>query len=300
MDLRNLRYFVTVVEEQNIGRAATKLNMSQPPLSRQIHLLEEELGVPLLYRTPKGVEATNAGHILFQDARNILALLHRAEDRTRLAGEGRLGRIDIGVFGSNILSIRSLLFAFRQKHPDVEVVVHTMDKVEQINALREHRLTVGFNLLGVRLDDIASEVVIHERLIATLHVDHPLARAKAISLQDLSEEPLVIYSSGPRPNLVDVVFGMFRKAGVQPGMIHEVVDSFTAVTLVAGGFGICLVPEAVAMLKLPEVAYLPLKKPARSTVDLHAIYRRDDSSLILQAFLGTLKDMANSSDPHLI
>lgn len=294
MNLRSLRYFVAVVEEQHIGRAAKKLSLSQPPLTRQMQQLEAELGVPLLLRTSKGVEPTNAGLILFEEARNILTLVSRAEDRVRLAGAGRFGRIDIGVFGSNVLSVPPLLFAFRQNYPDVEVVIHTMNKTEQIDALRERRLTVGFNLLGAALDDIASRVVSRERLIVTLRADHPLARKKEISLRDLSSHPLVIYSSGPRPNLIDLVFSLFRREGVQPGVVHEVVDSLTAVTLVAAGFGTCLVPEAVSMLKLPEVIYLPLKKSPAPTVDLHVIYRRDDSSPILSAFLSTLKKVASA------
>ncbi|HEY9281735.1 MAG TPA: LysR family transcriptional regulator [Eoetvoesiella sp.] len=298
MDTRRLRYFVAVVEEQNIGRAAIKLNMSQPPLTRQIQELESEIGVQLLHRTPKGVEATNAGLLLFHEARNILSLLRSVEDRTRLAGQGRLGKIAIGIFGSNVLSVPPLLFSFRQQHPDVDVVVHTMDKVEQINALRERRLLIGFNLLGVQLDDIASEAIIQERLITALRLDHPLAQKKALTLRELSGHPLVVYSSGPRPNLIDIVFGLFRKANVQPGVVHEVVDSLTAVALVAAGFGVCLVPEAVSQLKLPGITYLPLASSPSPTVDLHAIYRRDDSSALLQAFLTTVKEVSANSSEH--
>ena len=288
MDLRQLKYFMAVVEEKNIGRAAARLHMAQPPLSRQIRQLEENLGVPLFLRTPKGVEVTNAGALLREEARNILALVSRAEERTRLAGQGRLGRIDIGVFGTNVLAIPDLLLAFRQRHPLVDVVLHTMNKDDQIAGLRERRIMAGFNLLGVRLADIASAVIKREHLIVALRKNHPLAKHKSVTLRQLCAHPLVIYASGPRPNLVDVVFGLFQAEGLQPQVAQEVVDSVTAIALVAAGTGPCLVPEHATVLQMPGVIYRPLRNARSTLLDLHCIFRRDDESPILRAFLNTV------------
>src|ERR1700759_5172966 len=146
MDFRRLRYFVVLAEEGNFGRAANRLNMSQPPLTRQIQQLEEDVGAQLFLRTRKGVRMTNAGQVLFEEARNMLVLSARARERTRLAGLGQSGRLDIGVFGSNILAIPQLLQTFRLRYPDIELAIHAMNKEDQLEALYDRRITAGFNL----------------------------------------------------------------------------------------------------------------------------------------------------------
>jgi DNA-binding transcriptional LysR family regulator len=168
MDLTRLRYFVAVAEEANIGRAARRLNISQPPLTRQIQQLEAEVGTPLLQRTRRGVQMTNAGQVLFEEARNILVLATRARERTRRAGLGQSGRLDIGLFGSNILAVPQLLHTFRTQFPDIEVIVHAMNKETQLEALYDRRVTVGFNLLGLKLAGIANENVRSEPLMVAI------------------------------------------------------------------------------------------------------------------------------------
>ncbi len=140
MDLRHLRYFVAVAEEKNIGRAAVRLHISQPPLTRQIQQLEEDLGVQLFNRTPRGMELTPAGELLLDEARNIRSVVEQATERTQRAGQGKLGRLDIAVFGSGILdAIPKLLLTFSRAFPDVKVVLHNMNKEAQIQALRQKR-----------------------------------------------------------------------------------------------------------------------------------------------------------------
>ena len=294
MDLRRLRYFVAVAEEANIGRAASRLSISQPPLTRQMQQLEEEVGTPLFQRTRKGVQMTNAGQVLLEEARNILFLATRARERTRMAGLGQSGRLEIGVFGSNILVIPQLLHAFRLHFPDVDVIVHAMNKEKQLEALYDRRVTVGFNLLGLKLAGIANEKVRSEPLMVAINVADPLSKRSSISLKEISGRPMVIFASGPRPNLMDMVFALCLEEGFQPDISQEVVDSLTAVALVAAGFGISLVPAAVSQLGLPGVVFRRLKKSPSVTVDINCIYRRDDTSPILQAFLKTIRSMRNA------
>ena len=138
MDLRHLKYFIAVAEELNIGRAALRLCISQPPLTRQIQQLEEELGVQLFIRTPRGVELTQAGEMFYEEASNIRSLVEQAIERTKRAVQGKLGRLDIGIFGTGTLgTIPKLLQLFRDTNPDVVVGLHTMSKAEQIEALRQ-------------------------------------------------------------------------------------------------------------------------------------------------------------------
>jgi DNA-binding transcriptional LysR family regulator len=265
--------------------------MAQPPLTRQIHQLEAEVGSALFLRTRRGVQMTNAGNVLFEEARNLLELAKRAKERTRLAGVGQSGRLDIGVFGSNMLAVPDLLLEFRARYPEIHIAIHPMNKEKQLEALYDRRTTVGFNLLGLKLAGIANERVRAEPLVIAINETDPLAAKPAIGLKELATRPMIIFASGPRPNLVDFVFALCLEEGFQPQISQEIVDSVTAVALVAGGFGVSLVPAAASHLKLPNVAFRPIKRSPPVTVDLHCIYRSDDTSPILQAFLRTIRDM---------
>jgi DNA-binding transcriptional LysR family regulator len=295
MDLRRLRYFVVVAEEANIGRAAARLNISQPPLTRQIQQLEDDVGTSLFQRTRKGVRLTNAGEVLFEEARNLLVLASRARERTRRAGLGQSGRLDVGVFGSNILAIPQLLATFRRNFPDVDVVVHALNKEKQLEALYDRRVTVGFNLLGLKLAGIGNEKVQAEPLMIAIGANDPLSKRASIALADIADRPMVIFASGPRPNLMDMIFALCLEEGFQPTISQEVVDSVTAVSLVAAGFGVSLVPATVSQLNLPGVVFRRLNRSPPVTVDLNCIYRRDDTSLILLAFLETIRTMRKAS-----
>lgn len=291
MDLRHLRYFIAVAEEQNIGRAATRLHMSQPPLTRQIQQLEEELGVQLFVRTPRGMELTPAGELLLEEARNIRAVVEQATERTQRAGQGRLGRLDIGIFGSAILDlIPNLLREFRAAYPDVRLVLHSMNKGEQIEALRQRRISIGFNRLLTPLPDIATELVATEALLVALPEHHPLAQQALVPFAALAEQPLVLFPTGSRPSFIDRAIGLCQQAGFVPQVAQEVGDTVTAIALVSAGFGASLVSASTAAMRLPGVVYRPLAGlPENAHIDLSCIYRSDDHSPILAAFLEVVR-----------
>jgi len=298
VDLRHLRYFIAVAEEENIGRAAARLHISQPPLTRQIQQLEEELGVMLFTRTPRGMVLTQAGELFLAEARNIRALVEQATERTQRAGQGKLGRLDVGIFGSGILdAIPKLLLAFRNQHPDVKVVLHTMTKAEQIEALRQRRITVGFNRMVAGLDDLAVQQVATESLLLALPVDHPLAAHEAIDFGDLRHHPMILFPTGARPSFIDKVIGLCVESGFQPQISQEVGDAVTGVALVASGFGVCMVPESATTLQFPGVVYRPfLNAGANFVVDLSCIYRKDDQSPILAEFLRTVDEYSTGEE----
>jgi DNA-binding transcriptional LysR family regulator len=291
MELRTLRYFVAVAEELHVGRAARRLNMAQPPLTRQIQQLEREVGSPLFVRTGRGVQLTNAGHVLLDEGRNLLLLAGRAADRTRLAGLGRSGRLDIGVFGSNMLAVPDLVLAFSRRHPDVQLAFHAMNKQEQLQALYDRKTTVGFNFLGLKLAGISNEILREEPLVAAIAADDPLATAASVTLPDLADRHFVVSASGPRPNLLDLVFALCLEGGFRPHVSQEVADSVTAVALVGAGLGVSIVPSAAAALRLPGVVFKRIAHSKPVTVELHCIYRSDDASPVLQAFLQTVRNM---------
>lgn len=291
MDLRHLRYFIAVAEEKNIGRAAVRMHISQPPLTRQIQQLEAELGVTLFIRTPRGVELTEAGELFLAEARNIRSVVEQATERTQRAGQGKLGRLDIAIFGSAILDVvPKLLRAYKSAFPHVKIVLHTMNKGEQIEALRQRRISVGFNRILSPTPGITAELVTTEALLLAVNTAHPLAARPVVPFKALAGQPLVLFPTGVRPSFVDTVIGLCRSAGFMPEVSQEVGDAATGVALVAGGFGLCLVPESATVLALPGVVYRPLSGvPAPGAVDLSCIYRSDDQSPLLAAFLAVVR-----------
>jgi len=291
MEFRQLKYFIAVAEELNIGRAATRLHISQPPLTRQIQQLEEEFGTLLFLRTARGVELTDAGEMFLRDARNIRDLMEQAVERVREAGQGKLGKMDIGIFGSGILDvIPKVLHAFRASHPNVQIALHQMSKTEQIEALRQHRIIAGFNRLLSPLPDIASELVMIESIMVAVNENHPLAAKPAILLKELAGQPLILFPSGIRPSFIDKIWDLCAAEGFEPQVAQEVGDAPTSVALVAAGFGLSLVPEAASSLSVPGVVYRRLANAPDAVVDLSCIYRNDETSPLLQAFLQTIRE----------
>ena len=290
MELRHLRYFVCVAEELNIGKAAMRLHISQPPLTRQIQQLEDQVGAQLFRRTTKGVELTDAGRVLYEDARHILGLAKRAAERSHKAGLGVLGRIDVAIFGSGIFgAIPKLLRQFRASYPEVNIVLHNMDKEQQIDALRHRSITIAFNRLMRPVEGLTSEIVLTEALFVALPSDHALCARTAVVMQELQGQPLVLYPTGTRPSFIDRVHQLCRETGFLPEVAQEVGDVVHALALVASGSVLCLVSESATHLALPGVTYRPVYHPTEARVDLCAIYRDDDQSEILRAFLNSLR-----------
>ena len=300
MDIRQIRYFVAVAEERNIGRAAKRLFISQPPLTRQIQQLEDELQVRLFERTAKGVELTSAGQLFLNESRNILSLIEQAQERTQRAGKGQLGRLDVAIFGSGILNtIPDILKRFKTAYPGVNIVLHQMGKAEQIEALRQKRISVGFNRLLAPLPDIDSTMILQDKLMVAVRDDHPLATKPLINLKELDNEPIVVFPKGARPNFVDLVSRVFQEAGVTMNITQTVIDAVTGIALVSGGFGFCLIPSSASVLQLPGVKYIPLGGlPDNATVDLSCIYLKDDHSPLLSAFLAVVHEYKSQLNHH--
>lgn len=288
MELRQVRYFVTLAEELNFSRAATRLHMTQPPLTRQIQQLEESLGVQLFTRSNRGVTLTDSGQTFLQEARQLLSLAEQTMDRTRLADRGAIGRIDIGVFGSAILDVvPQLLQSFRSAFPKVVVTLATMGKVAQIRALREGRLTIAFNRFLPHEPDMVVETVLEEPLCVAMNRHHRLVARDDIGLAELVDEPFILFPNRGRPSLADEVVGLCRARGFEPQVVQETSDVLSCIALVATGCGVSLVPSSTTRLKLAGVRYVPLAEPA-PRVELNCMYRKGDASPILRAFLDIL------------
>ena len=299
MDLRDMRYFLAVAEEGHMGRAANRLHLSQPPLTRHIQALEEKLGVPLFLRTPKGMALTEAGLTLLQEVPNLLELAQQAAERTRLAGQGWIGRLDVGLFGSGVLDvIPRILAQFHQARPDVKIVLHNLTKDAQLQALRERRITVGFNRLVPAAPDISTMTVLRESLMVALPAVHPLLVLPSLRIRDLANVPLILYPNVPMRGLAQEVSDAFHAEGVPLRVEQEVEDVLTAVALVSAGFGMAVTTQSASNLRLPGVAFRPLHSSQLKELELSCLYRTDDRSRALQAFLEVVRSFADSHHPR--
>jgi len=298
MNLRQLRYFVALAQDKNFGRAAARLHISQPPLTRQIRALEQSLGAQLFHRTSKGVELTEVGKVLLEESSNLLAVAQRTQERVERRAQGLVGCLDIGLFTSSILDvIPRILATFHAQRPDVQLGLHTMNKPQQIEALLERRIDIGFNRLVPVTPGIRVEVVARERMLVALPKDHELCTRERLSLVDLEDQPMVVYPNVPLTGLAQQVAEAFRNEGRRLRVVQEVEDVLTCLSLVSAGFGICITTGPASRLGLPNVVYLPLCSPWLADIELNCLYREEDRSILLNEFLTVIRSMEHTDIP---
>ncbi|MEO3828850.1 LysR substrate-binding domain-containing protein [Actinomadura sp. B10D3] len=276
MDLRHLRYFVAVAEELHFGRAAERLTMAQPPLSQAIRRLETELGVELLHRSTRRVDLTDAGRAYLARARTILGEVDEAAHEARRVAAGAVGHLAVGCVGSATYSLLPALSrGLSRELPGVDFSFRgEMLVPDQVAALR----TGGIDLALLRppIADLSLTVLPlrRDRLVVAVPADHPGAALPRVGVADLADAHLIVHSADRRSVMYDVVLGLFRDAGVEPRIRHEVGETSTLITLVAGGLGVAVVPEPVAVLALDGVVFRPLVRPS-AQVDLAIAHRTD-------------------------
>lgn len=279
MELRHLRYFVSVAEELSFTAAAIRLRVSQPPLSQQIRQLEQELRTALFTRTSRRVELTAAGAVFLEHARAILAQADQATEQARAIGLGRIGTLDIGMTGSVLLGpLGSLVAAFGARFPQVVVRLHEMSPQEQQAALHARRTDISFLRRPADDPDLVTELAWSERVGVALPQHHPLAARRQLRLSDLRDESLAFL------RLKDSRFAQYLwdcciEAGFAPRISQQVVEAYSLVSLVAAGLGIALVPECIRNLSRSGVVYRPLKEPAPAA-DVKMLYRPDHTAVV--------------------
>jgi DNA-binding transcriptional LysR family regulator len=268
MDLRLLRYFVSVAEEGNFNRAAERLHIAQPPLSRAIQQLEAHIGAPLLERSMRPLRLTDIGKLLYAQALQVLRRMEDVEALVKSAAVSKRRQFVIGFVASTIYArLPELIREFRKEAQNVELVLVESTTLEQIAALKEGRIDVGFG--RIRFEDPAVRRIIlrDEKLIAAFPVDHPLARQEGpVSLRELAEEPQILYPRMPRPSYADQVISLFRDYAVEPRIVHEARELQIAIGLVAAEEGMAIIPESVRRARSHDVAFRELVEPATSPI----------------------------------
>lgn len=279
--LRHLQYFVTLAAERNFNRAAERLNIAQPPLSRAIRHLEDEVGAPLIDRSVRPLELTQVGRLFLDQARG---LLDRAETmRSSLATAARAGRtrFTMGFVASTIYArLPELIRAFRAAAPDVDIRLVESSTLDQISALKDGRIDIGFGRIRFEDAAIRRTVLRHEQLVAALPAGHRLAVREIISLHDLRDEPLILYPREPRPSYADQVVSILHDHAVEARIVHEARELQTAIGLVAAEEGIAIVPESVRRARTGDVVYRELAETATSPIIMS--HRKGDRSTELR------------------
>ena len=285
MELRHLRYFVAVAEELHFGRAAEKLHIAQPPLSQQIQQLEREMGVPLFHRANRRVTLTAAGQVFLGEVRRSLDGLAQAVQAARRADRGEVGILAVGFVASATYDLLPTLLAqFRAQFPDVELLLYELNAAEQAGALADRRIHVGLARPSLEDAGLVVETVLREPFLVALPETHPLAVRERPALAELSGEPFISFPENPKPSYADAIKAVCARAGFSPNVVQEAREMQTALSLVAAGLGVTLVPASVQNVRRRGVVYRPLAD-ADATTELTVAYRRDDSSPPLSRFL---------------
>jgi len=262
MELRHLRYFVAVAEERNFTRAAERLHMAQPPLSRSIQQLEETLEVQLFQRDSRPLKLTETGKFFYAHAVQLLAQTAELESMTRRVGNIERS-LSIGFVGSTLYGmLPKIIRRFRDENATVELSLHEMSTMDQIRALKDGQIDVGFGRIRHEDANIRRVILREEKMIVALPEGHPLSRVKPIlALSDLVNETLIIFPKSPRPSYADQVLSAFEDRALKPRRIYEVRELQIALGLVAAGEGISVVPSSVYGLKRDDVSYKELDDP---------------------------------------
>lgn len=288
MELRHLRYFVAVAEEKNFTRAAQRLYIAQPPLSRQIQQLEEDLGVALIEKGSRPLRLTEAGRFFLAHAKPLLEQVRDLKAMTQRVGQVEL-TLSVGFVASTLYGqLPEIVRRYRERYPEVEVALHEMTTVEQLAALKEGRIDVGFGRLKSEDSSIRRILLREERMVVALPPGHRLAlRAGGVRLTDLVNETLLVYPKAPRPSFADQVLVIFSEANLTPAHVTELRELQIAMGLVAAGQGVSIVPESVQGMHHGNVAYRKLDDKHAFSPILFSV-RYMDRSPELAAMLATV------------
>jgi len=283
IELRHLRYFIAVAEELHFGRAALRLNISQPPLSQQIQILEHEIGARLFARTNRSVQLTAAGQQFLQDARLVLQQVDQAADKAARLHRGDEGEIRIGFTSSApfITVVSDALFTFRQRFPAVHIQMQEINTRQQLAPLGDGRLDLGVMRNTLLPETLDHQLLLREPMYALVHRAHRLAGRPQIALSDLAQEPFVFFDPQVGTALYGEILGLLGRYDIQPNIAQEVGEAMTIIGLVSTGLGVSILPASFRRVRLSDVVWIPLvEQDARSEVWLVWSKQREVPSVV--------------------
>lgn len=285
MELRHLRYFAAVAQHLNYTQASRQLHVAQPAISQSILDLEDELGLKLLSRSKRHVQLTAAGSAFLPEATEILRRADEAKRVAQRAARGEIGRIEVAFLGPGAGPfLPSVIRAYLQQYPDVELHLTEMMPDQQLEALESGGIDVGFSspFPEQTRDWLDSELIFTDQLVLALPREHPLAARARVNLRDVATEDFVQFHRRGAPNLFDACVAMCGHAGFAPRIVNEASIMDTVLTLVESGLGVSLVPACVRHLRRQDCVLRPVR-PKSPRIEIRMIWRRDSPSPSLAA-----------------
>ena len=298
MELRHLRYVVTIADEASVTRAAERLRMQQPPLSQQLRALEKELGFALFERRPKGVVPTSAGAVFIEEARGLLANAQRAKDRGARAAAGLDGTLVIG-FTSSAATHRiapELIAAYRSRYPGVQLTFSDGNAAQLTQAVLQSTLDIAFVRAPVsQAPEVRSDELIDEPMLVALPTSHPLARngssrRLALNLRTLAGEPFILVRRPGAPGMYANLVAACQAAGFIPRIAYEVESMLTNLLLVAAGIGITVVPASMRETHTELIAYFPLRGAKGLVAPMTLLSRHQSRNPAVANFLALVRN----------
>lgn len=295
-ELAQLRCFTTVATELNFRRAAERLHMTQPPLSRQIQLLEHSLGVALFTRSTRSVALTAAGRAFFIEAQALLEQAQNAALAARRIAQGEIGSVVISFVASAVYEfLPRVLAQTRSQLPGIDIALLEMTTFDQLEALRARRTDLGIVRSPMGQQGFASECLLREPFLLAVPRQHPLATQEALSLAALDQQPFIMYAHAAWQPFNELLTGMFRSAGVTPDYVQQLGSTLTILALVNAGMGLALVPRSASCIRFDGILYRPLALAAGIQSELHLVWRDDNDNpaflLMLDAIRDSVRDL---------
>ena len=297
MEFFQLRCFVTVATELNFSKAAERLNMTQPPLSRQIQLLEHQLGVALLTRTTRSVSLTAAGRAFLTEAQTLLERAERAAVSAKKIAAGDIGSVRLSFVPSAVYEFVPRLIAETQRQrPDIKITLSEMNSFEQQEAVRSRQVDLGIVRSHAKAltSDIAFEYLLSEPFVLAMSSQHPLTQQENITLEQLQDEPFIMYSHSEYHPFNELLTGMFRAARVEPNFVQQLGLTLTILSLVNANLGLALVTQSAAEIQFTNVVFKPITLTKGVSSDLYLIWRHDNDNPALQNLLNDVRQSVTS------
>lgn len=299
VELHQIRAFLAVAEELHFGRAAAKLHMAQPPLSRAIQRLEHELKAPLFIRSTRTVHLTAAGEALLAPARDILDACRRSAVAVASVGKGETGRVRVAFAGvSSHVLIGKLAKLVRETHPGIEFQLYSSNfALPAMDKVISGAMEVGLGRWNFIPAALESRIVANERLVIALHEGHPLSHRTSLLMSDLEGQPFVTLPQHPGAILHDFLHRLANGAGYAPAIVHMAPDSQTLMALVAAEIGVALTVSSVPdNFQYPGVVFLPLEDPVEP-IQLRLAWRKDNNSPALREVLRLSEEVLPTPGP---
>lgn len=295
-ELSQLRCFTTLASELNFHRAAERLHMTQPPLSRQIQLLEHQLGVTLFTRSTRSVTLTAAGKAFFIEAQALLDQAHRAAQSARLAASGENGTLTISFVASAVYDfLPHALVKSRKDRPGVDITLLEMNTFEQLQALRARRVDLGIVRAPLQQPGLISECLLREPFVLAAPTWHPLADEPAPALEQLHGQPFILYSHGAWQPFNELITGLFRSSSIQPEYVQALGSTLAILSLVNAGMGLALVPRSASAIRFEQVRFRDMPTPPGVRSELHLVWRDDNDNPALEAVRNAVRQSAEET-----